>query len=295
MHRQMQELLKKRPQGDFTADISDSCAAEFWEQGFTLVPRVTSDEEISWLGKVYDLLFSDALELPKGARVMDVTRPLARQSDSKLASQVLFPESLYPELRETLFYRNTQRITRKLLSSSDLSCWGHMLRKAPGCMDPIPWHQDEAYWDPHFDRDAAACWLPLEDANAQSSCLSFVPGSHKSPLMRHGFAGDDPSVTALTLKEAFPVEQAVPQPVPAGGVSIHHQRVIHGSGPNLTDRPRRAYVNVWNSKVVQRLVPHERPWYWEKKKARDSFNNESQYFHDDSFPDATRSRGVTKP
>ena len=84
------------------------------------------------------------------------------------------------------------------------------------------------------------------------------------------------------------------QPVPAGGISIHHQRVVHTSGPNLTDRARRAYVNVWNSKVVQRLTPHERPWYWEKKKARDSFNNESQYYHDGSFPDATRPRQASK-
>jgi hypothetical protein len=296
MNREMQELMKARPGGNFTANISTASTEEFWERGFTLVPRVTTDEEINWLRNVYDLFFSSDLELPKGARVADTMRPLTKQRQGKvaLASQILFPESLYPELRETLFYRNTQRIAQKLLSSSELSCWGHMLRKAPGCMDPTPWHQDEAYWDPNFDRDAAACWMPLEDATLESSAMSFVPGSHKAPLMHHGFPGNDPSVTALMLLEPFPIGNAVPQPVPAGGISIHHQRVVHGSGPNLTDRPRRAYVNVWNSKVAQRQVPHERPWYWEKKKARDNFNNESQYYHDGSFPDVTRPHQAPK-
>jgi hypothetical protein len=54
--------------------------------------------------------------------------------------------------------------------------------------------------------------------------------------------------------------------------------------PALPDNPQEQGVS------VQRLTPHDRPWYWQKKEARDRFNNETEYFHDSSFLDVTRKR-----
>ena len=288
MADRMQELLAGRPDRALAISLPDGAFEQFHEQGFTLLPRVTTDEEIEWLRHVYDYLFSGELEFPPGALIHDVNRPLAEQRRAdNVSSQILFPESLYPALRETVFYRNTRRLAGQLLGG-ELTCWGHMLRKAPGSMDPVPWHQDEAYWDPNFDRDAAACWMPLEDASVENGAMSFIPGSHKGPVLPHGFPGDDPSQSGLVVKEKLPPVTPVPQPVPVGGVSIHHHRVLHMSGPNLTSNPRRAYVNVWNSDTVQRAVPHERPWYWQKKEARDRHNGEAVFYHDASFADVTR-------
>jgi hypothetical protein len=287
---QMQELMTRRPTRELVITLPDKVVAEYHGQGFTSVPRITTDEEIEWMRQVYDLLFSGELPLPTGALVNSVNRPLSQQERSPTTSQVLFPESLYPQFRETIYYRNSQRMALQLLGSVDLTCWGHMPRKSAHNMEHVAWHQDEAYWDPHFDHDAAAFWMPLDDATLESGAMSFIPGSHKGDLLRHGFPGDDPSVTALMLKEQVPVERAVLHPILAGGVSIHHQRAIHGSGPNLTDKPRRAYVNVWNNKPIERLIPHDRPWYWQKKEARDRHNNEKQYYHDETFADVTRRR-----
>jgi hypothetical protein len=289
MADKMLELMARRPTQELVITLSDTVVEEYQAQGYTSVSRITTDEEIEWLREVYDLFFSGELELPKGALVNDVNRPLAEQR-GQTVSQVLFPESLYPQLRETVYYRNSQRMARQLLGSDELTCWGHLARKAAGSMDHVAWHQDEAYWDPHFDHDAAAFWMPLDEATMESGAMSFVPGSHKGDLLRHGFPNDDPSVTALMLKEAVTLEQARPHPIPVGGVSVHHQRAIHGSGPNFTKKPRRAYVNVWNNKPVQRLEPHDRPWYWQKKEARDRYNNEKQYYHDGTFVDVTRQR-----
>ena len=291
MADRMQELMARRPIQDVVITLPDRAVEEYHERGFTMVPHVTSDEELKWLSEVYDLLFSGELDLPKGALVKDVSRPLSQQrSQNEGQSQVLFPESLYPQLRETVFYRNTERMARQILKGEKLTCWGHMPRKAARSMDIVHWHQDEGYADPNFDRDSASFWMPLNDATAQSGAMSFIPGSHLQPLARHGFPGDDPLVTAIMTLDPVPVEKAVLHPIPAGGVSIHHHRAMHYSGPNLTDQPRRAYANVWNSEPVRRLVPYDRPWYWRKKEARDNFNNEKDYYHDDSFADATRQR-----
>jgi ectoine hydroxylase-related dioxygenase (phytanoyl-CoA dioxygenase family) len=289
MPDQMQELIARMPTREFAVTLPDHVVEEFHELGFTKVARITTDEEIEWLREVYDLFFSGELELPKGALVRDVNRPLAKQREHA-ASQVLFPESLYPQLRQTLFYRNSERMARQLLVGAELHCWGHMLRK-PGHSDGhVPWHQDEAYWDPHFDHQAAAFWMPQEDCPLERGAMSFLPGSHKKELMLHGFPDDDPSHTGVVIKEEFSKEGAVPHPIMLGGASIHHHRVVHVSGPNTTDQPRRVYAHVWNNKAVQRLTPHDRPWYWQKKEARDRFNNQKEYYTNTGFLDATRQR-----
>ena len=65
----MQELMQRRPTGEHLIELPDQALEEFRGRGFTSVPRITTDEEIEWLREVHDLLFSDELQLPKGALV----------------------------------------------------------------------------------------------------------------------------------------------------------------------------------------------------------------------------------
>jgi hypothetical protein len=73
---------------------------------------------------------------------------------------------------------------------------------------------------------------------------------------------------ALVLDESIDETNAVPDPIPIGGVSIHHSRVLHWSGPNKTANQRRAYVNDWARQPVKRDTPYERPWYWGWEEAK---------------------------
>ena len=264
MADKMQELLARRPLHPFTVELSREQVTEFWEQGFTRLARVTTDEEIVWLREVYDLLFSGELELaPLQFSVGGTLRPADRVGPP--TSQLLYPESICPQLRDTVFFRNTNLVARRLFGEArPLSGWGHMVSKAAGTKEIIYWHQDEAYWDPRRDQEGVSCWMALDPATVESGAMTFIPGSHKGPLLKHGFPGDDPAVTALMLKEEIDTAPAVPWPVPVGGLSLHHNRTLHTSGPNRTANVRRAYVNVWSPPAVTREVPYDRPWYWQK-------------------------------
>ena len=272
MADQMAEVLSRRPTREFRVEVPKRNVEEFWERGFTALDRMTTDEEVEWLREVYDLLFSGRLDLPPGVLVNDVNSPLDRQRGQTI-SQVLKPEAVYPELRKTLFWRNTQAMALALFGDArGLDCWGHMVRKAPRDQEIVPWHQDEGYWDPSFDHEGASFWMPLDPATMQSGAMSFLPGSHKGGVLRHGFMNNDPSITTLVLEDEIDLSKAVPGPIAIGGVSIHHSRTLHGSGPNLTDNPRRAYINEWTRTPVARKTPHDRPWYWRKLEARTRYN-----------------------
>jgi phytanoyl-CoA hydroxylase len=83
--------------------------------------------------------------------------------------------------------------------------------------------------------------LMLDDSTEANGCLQVVPGSHKEGLVGHGH--DDPhSAAVLDVGERVRGRPKVPVVVPAGGASVHHCCVLHGSAPNRSAQPRRAFV-----------------------------------------------------
>ncbi len=273
MSKEFDDLMARMPSRELDVGISDDKVNEFWERGFTLVERITTDEEVAWLREVYDMLFSGNMKLLPGALVTDVMTRMDSQRGDRIG-QVLRPEYFIPQLKQTQFYKNSEAIAKRILGrDAHLDVWGHMVRKAPRNPDIVPWHQDEGYWDPSFDYQSFGCWMPLDPATRESGCMSFIPGSHKEGVRRHAYMDGDPRITTLVLEEEPDLSRAVLQPVPIGGASIHHNRTLHGSGPNTTDRVRRAYVNEWQIVPVKRETPYERDWYWGRQKAMREHNN----------------------
>jgi hypothetical protein len=273
------DLMKRRPTGSFAVELSRRVHDEFWERGFAKIARVTTDEELDWMREVYDLLLSGEVDLRPGSLTKDVMSAPDKQRGEKLG-QVLNPEARFPELKDTIFWQNSQKVAKLLLGEEQrLYGWGHMIRKSPRDDSLVPWHQDEAYWDPGFDYDAALFWMPLDPATIESGCMSFLPGSHKDRVLRHGFMNNDPSIYALKLDEEIDDSTSVPEPVPIGGVSIHHSRVLHWSGPNKTANQRRAFVNGWARPPAKRDVPFDRPWYFAQLQAKHRHFGKEAFYH----------------
>jgi ectoine hydroxylase-related dioxygenase (phytanoyl-CoA dioxygenase family) len=114
---------------------------------------------------------------------------------------------------------------------------------------PVEWHQDYAFY-PHTNDDLLAVGVALDDCTLENGCLLVLPGSHKGPILDHH--QDGVFVGAISpSRERVDLSQAVPVEVRAGGVSIHHVRLLHGSAPNRSARPRRlllyqyAAVDAW--------------------------------------------------
>ena len=102
----------------------------------------------------------------------------------------------------------------------------------------VSWHQDSAYFglDPH---ELAAVWIALTDSNPANGCMRVFPGSHRGTAHWHRETPDDDNLlgrgqTIEGLNESEAVDLALRE----GEFSIHHERIVHGSLPNRTDRPR---------------------------------------------------------
>ncbi|AGJ59293.1 phytanoyl-CoA dioxygenase family protein [[Kitasatospora] papulosa] len=100
-------------------------------------------------------------------------------------------------------------------------------------------HQDNRYW--HLSPpEAVTVWMALDDATPENGCVQYVLGSHRWGRVEHT-RPEEGAVLVEARSEREPVEY----PVPAGSALVHHANTLHGSGPNLTDGPRRAYALVF--------------------------------------------------
>lgn len=261
--------MARRPECEFTVSMSGEQCEEFKERGFIAIERIMPDEEIAWIGEVYDRLFEERTQTVAGG-YFDLSRPYDSPGED-LQPQILVPEVRFAQLRRTSFWRNGRAIAAQLLGvdAQILRGWGHMIRKPARVGAPLPWHQDEAYWDPAFDYVALGSWMTLDPATSESGCMSFVPGSHRGDVRLHRHVGDDPTVHGL-YAPGIDATSAVALPVQPGGAIFHHCRIIHSSGPNRSERVRRAYANEWQLEPVRRVTPADRPWIEEGKRAWDS-------------------------
>lgn len=251
-----------RPASDLHVDIDDAEVRRFHDEGFLSVERITTDEEIAWIARVWDALFADRRTW------FDVASPFGANDDVRVG-QMLFPEKWAPALRETLYFKNARRIAARLLAYEEakVEAWGHMVLKPALNGLATPWHQDESYWDAGLDYHAVGAWLPLEDVDGDNGCMCFVPGSHRGEVLSHRHLDDDPRLHLLEVDASIDTSAAVAVPLRMGGATFHHPRTLHATAANRTARPRRAFANEFQTSPVRRAVPAAKPWLDDQKRA----------------------------
>ena len=109
--------------------------------------------------------------------------------------------------------------------------------KSAGYGAAVEWHQDYAFY-PHTNDDILAIGVLIDDMAPENGPLMVFPGSHKGPVYDHHadgvFAG-----AMLPEASGLDTNDAVQLTGPAGSISIHHGRIVHGSALNTSPHPRR--------------------------------------------------------
>jgi ectoine hydroxylase-related dioxygenase (phytanoyl-CoA dioxygenase family) len=241
---------------DIPKALGGAQVERFQREGFLALERIADDAEIAWLRDTYARILLDTQAL----RVQYTGATPA--GGAAEITQIFAPELRCPELLQTGYIRNAKRLAASLLgvAEADVSYGGLMLiYKPPGAGLEAPFHQDEAYWEFPGERlsHSVSCWMPLDAVTVDSGCMQFVPRSHELEVMRHRRkAPTEP----LELDEPYDVSGAVPCPLEPGGATFHHCRTVHGTGANVSERPRRALTTIFHGPPGQRAVPLSRPW-----------------------------------
>ncbi len=136
------------------------------------------------------------------------------------------------------------------LLGGDFFQWGgQFFVKYPGDGSVVPWHQDAQYW-PLSPRKTITVWLAVYDADEENAAMQVVRGSHRGGVLRH-HAVDGPEYVLEQEADAGQIDpdSIVTFDLKAGEISLHDDGLLHGSGPNRSDRLRCA--------ITMRFCPTE--------------------------------------
>jgi ectoine hydroxylase-related dioxygenase (phytanoyl-CoA dioxygenase family) len=108
--------------------------------------------------------------------------------------------------------------------------------KSAGYGAAVEWHQDWAFY-PYTNDDVLAMGVMLDDFTPDNGPMMVVPRTHTGPV--HDHIGNGVFCGAIDPARIAPeLARAVPLLGRAGSITLHHARLLHGSAPNTSGRPR---------------------------------------------------------
>ncbi|MBK0399307.1 phytanoyl-CoA dioxygenase family protein [Limibaculum sp. M0105] len=131
------------------------------------------------------------------------------------------------------------------LLGPDLMVWScEYFIKEPHTTKVVSWHQDLTYWGMDGSDHEVTAWIALSPATEASGCMRFVPGSHGQALVPHRDTFAEDNLLSRGQEIAVEVDEAdaVVAALNPGQMSLHHGRLFHASGPNVTDDRRIGLV-----------------------------------------------------
>lgn len=238
---------------DSTPALSEHQLAAFARDGYLVIDGFLDEAEIAPLEVVFERFMQGdpALVHGMGRDFCDMSGPYDRAfADFNIVNAVL-PRKYAPELVGNLFERRAQALAEQLIGPEARLDYDQFLSKRPGRDQAIfAWHQDLGYWPTGTpDTRTTTFSLALDDATPENGCLQVVPGSHREPALRpHRPAFRTDSKTGLreqahTLTVDLTANDVVKfLPVRRGGITIHNERIVHGSAGNPSPNWRRTYI-----------------------------------------------------
>ena len=139
---------------------------------------------------------------------------------------------------------------RSILQEEEISLWTDKLNlKRPGRGSGFGWHQDSPYWvhDSNNVDLLPNVYLSLDNADENNGCFRVIRASHKEGCLP-GTSNGTQLGGFYTDPNYFNETDAVDFHIKAGSLVFFNQHIVHGSGPNLSDQQRRAYIITYQPK-----------------------------------------------
>jgi phytanoyl-CoA hydroxylase len=217
---------------------------DYRRDGYLVIPRLIQGAQLDELRALTDRIVDEA----RGVAANDDLYDLEPSHSPALPRVRRLKPAIFK--RYDFFRELTRdpRITSILsqLLGPDIRLYGGKLNmKSAGYGSPVEWHQDWAFY-PHTNDDVLATGIYLDDCDLANGPLMVVPGSHLGPTHDHHAEGRfcgafDPEASGVD------VGKAVPLMGPAGSMTIHHVRLVHGSALNTSNRPRRLLLHEYTA------------------------------------------------
>ena len=224
--------MTRVPEPALQADLTAEQVATYREHGYLAVENVLTADEVAELQAVTDDFVERSRAVTQHGDVFDLEP--GHTAEAPRLRRLKNPHRQHEAYDRVLRNERILDIVSRLIGDRIRFQTTKLNLKSPEFGSPVEWHQDWAFY-PHTNDDLLAVGVAIDDMMLENGCLMVVPGSHHGPVHDHhqdGFFAGAAAADGLG-------DQAVPIELHAGGISLHHTRLLHGSAPNTSARPRR--------------------------------------------------------
>jgi ectoine hydroxylase-related dioxygenase (phytanoyl-CoA dioxygenase family) len=215
--------------------LSSEQIAFYRENGYLIVEDAIDPEPLAAMQQVTQDFIERSRQVSESDDVFDLDE--GHSADNPRLTRIKLPHIRHAIFDEVMRSERLMSILKPVLGPDIRLHTSKLNTKAPGGGAAVEWHQDWAFY-PHTNDDMLAVGIMLEDVDEANGPLMVIPGSHRGPVLSHFSGGvfcgavdpDDPD---------FDLSKAVTLTGRAGSLSLHHVRILHGSAPNRSDRPRK--------------------------------------------------------
>jgi hypothetical protein len=211
-------------------------ARRFVEDGYAVFPGVLAGDALELLRAECDVFVAreDARMDALGVDTLGISHRGKRYFANEC-------QRVSPGLRAVLFGDVMAEICRATLGPDAYFFFDQFVVKGPEGGLPFSWHQDSGYvvgnGGPPDHSPYLTCWCPLDDATEENGTVRLIAGSHKGGILRHDRQpGTNDLVGAPAEAEGTMIEAK------AGDVVAFSSLLLHATGANRSDRPRRVYL-----------------------------------------------------
>jgi ectoine hydroxylase-related dioxygenase (phytanoyl-CoA dioxygenase family) len=229
----------------------------YFNNGYILVEKAINEE---WLERLHAAI-ARQIEVSRGVTRSDATFDLEpnHTADNPRLRRVSSPNDQDPVFWEFVTDSALGDIMADLLGP-DVKFYQSKLnfKWAQGGTE-VKWHQDCPFF-PHTNAAMLTVGLYLNDCGPDQGPLKVIPGSHEGPLYDHydehgewrGALSDEDAAT-------LPLDSSEMLCGPAGSLTIHNYRTVHGSEPNRSDQGRPLLLNVLSAADAMGYTPNPLP------------------------------------
>ena len=146
-----------------------------------------------------------------------------------------------PKLDKIVHNSNILDSVESIIGKNILVCSTTLFIKNAYQKGFVSYHQDAKYigLEPH---NWVTAWIAITDSNEINGCMRMWPGSHKHLKEHNQKFNEGNLLTRGQTIENVPEDQIKLIELKAGQMSLHHPRIVHGSGVNKSDDRRIGFV-----------------------------------------------------
>lgn len=227
---------------------------QFNSQGYLVLKDVLTEKEMQSIDPIFDHFISGKEQKKMKRDFCDMSQPYGTPFEEFQLINAMLPGKYMPSFKENIFYKIAKDISNQLYKNGKAEMdYEQFLAKKPSKKGAeFSMHQDLGYWPKTKNTWTATFSLALSDADVINGCLHVIPGSNKeAELRKHkpksyskgekkpNSERDDSHTLVI---ESSSNDKVIYLPLKRGDITIHDEKIVHGSGGNHSNEWRKTYI-----------------------------------------------------